>query len=205
MSDIATGGTGSGDVSAPARQMAQRLLGRDPGWRPVTWAGRRAYAALADVLTVTAPTSQHGRLVLAALDPQRASDDSRPPEEEAVRALLAHGQAPTPEAVAIEAADITRVAGATRDQVRDEGRKAAELVAGWWRATNAGPTWAELAIAMGWPGRSAADRHIRMLEKARWLTTGLAPRSLRPGPFAGGPAPVARGRDRNPAAGIRVK
>lgn len=187
-------------VPPRSREVAERLLDRCR-FRPRPGISRaRAVAALAKVLQATAPTSTHGRLLAASLAPSPAKQGRRPvrqpPQQQAVRRLLARGEAPTARAVAGELARAEehrqaeeRRAARVRAVLEDggQGPRAAAVVAERWRTAGAGPTWRELGDAMGWPRRTL-DRQVlmRALERAGWLVTGKAPRSLRPGPRARG-------------------
>jgi len=67
--------------------------------------------------------------------------------------------------------------------LRDDTETAARWVAGYVAGTGEGPTWAELAAAMGWPDdRDTLRSVIFTLVKHGWLQVSPAPRSLRPGP-----------------------
>jgi hypothetical protein len=161
----------------------------------------RIVAMLAKVLSRhPAETSEHGRLLVAALRARSKRErraGRRPPPEHAVRYLLAHGEAPWPKAVAgaVEqqrAHDRARSRRAVRlapVAVRD-GAEAARTVAGWWRDHNRPPTPNQLGKTLGW------DAHetwavIHQLVDLGWLA--LHNRQLQPGPRARGqtPAPPA--------------
>jgi hypothetical protein len=76
-----------------------------------------------------------------------------------------------------------------RERLIWAGVRDAEAAAAWVGqvvdATGTGPTWSELAAAMGWPSdRAIIKAIICTLAKRGWLTTGRRSRSLRPGPLA---------------------
>ncbi|QSR24110.1 hypothetical protein CFH99_00530 [Nocardioides aromaticivorans] len=64
-----------------------------------------------------------------------------------------------------------------RDAVCRDAQRAREYVAGVWERTGAGPTWAELGDAMGWPP-ALLERIIRSLTREGALSYSPEPRSL---------------------------
>jgi hypothetical protein len=89
---------------------------------------------------------------------------------------------------------ITRAAQArsvAAAHVAADGPHAAQYVADVVSRTSTGPTWMELAVAMGWPVKpwGTLDWLGRGLAKAGWLTFTPETRSLRPGPAAQSGAP----------------
>jgi hypothetical protein len=170
-------------------ELAAQLLRRDrlKPRRDVT--ADQMTTALARVLMVTPPGSDHGRLLTSALTPrakEAKAHGPRPPAEKAVRALLRLGQTPTPQAVASaldglqrqQTATATRTARATA-RVQVDGQRAAQAVADHWRTHGCGPTWRGLARQMGWTEQDAAAT-VRALAAAGLVETGTTPRSLRP-------------------------
>jgi hypothetical protein len=154
----------------------------------------QAAALLARVLHRCDPsTSEHGRLLVAAMRARSETEKRtgpRPPAERVVRQLLAAGQAPTAKAVAAELdhaeqgtrawqARLARVA----PLVERDGPCVAEIVAGAWRRQGIGPTNTEVARALGWRWADTKAVLAGMAE-AGWVTTGRGARSLRPGPKA---------------------
>jgi len=156
-------------------------------------------AMLARVLDRHDPsTSEHGRLLIAALrapslTERRAGPRSR--AEQVVRALLAAGQAPTPQAVAAELgrarqaavlaarawqARLARVA----PLVERDGPCVVKIVAGHWRRQGASPTIWDVARALRWPRADTRAILVGMVE-AGWVTADRPDFcSLRPGPRA---------------------
>jgi hypothetical protein len=172
-------------------QLAAQLLRRDrlkPRRSRGVTADQMA-AALARVLMVTSPGSDHGRLLNSALTPrpkQAKTQGPRPPAEKAVRALLRLGQSPTPAAVAGVVDDLQRqqTARAARTaraagHVQADGPRAVQAIAAHWQEHGCGPTWRGLAREMGWPEQDAAAT-VGALERAGLVETGDTPRSLRP-------------------------
>ena len=112
--------------------------------------------------------------------------------------LVARGDGPTAAAAATaveharqRAQRIARFSAWQQETERDlagVGHRAAEVVAAAWAAHDSGPTWTDLGRAMGWRKARCREWAIPLLEQAGWLTTGDEPRSLRPGPKAGGSA-----------------
>jgi hypothetical protein len=105
-----------------------------------------------------------------------------------VRTLLRRGETPTPAAVAGLLTDWQAHDAAVHHQqqrvahvLAHDGPRAAAAAADAWTRHGQGPTWRELARAMGWPERDL-EAAIQALATAGWLTPGKAPRSLRPGP-----------------------
>jgi hypothetical protein len=72
-----------------------------------------------------------------------------------------------------------------RDAVSRDAQRAREYVAGVWDRTGAGPTWAELGDAMGWPP-ALRERIIRSLTREGALSYSLEPRSLAVADAGGG-------------------
>jgi hypothetical protein len=148
-----------------------------------------AAAALGRALATTPPKTEHGSLLFRALRP---ATGTRPGDEETVLWLAVRGVTPTPAAVAgaAQAAD----ALASRQQLYDQVKQLAErdaidaavYVDEAVRDTGTGPTWREVADALGWP-RSPwplAGLVIKRMIAKGWLSAGKEPRSLRPGPKA---------------------
>lgn len=169
---------------ASAVALAEKLLragGHRGRWVPV------AAVAMGRALVRTTPGSEHGKVLAAALRAPRLGD---PGGVGAVLRLARSGITPTQAAVAScleqQEGHIRRLA-AVRALARDlagaevEGPRAAAWVAGVLAETGTGPTWGELAAAMGWP-RPVAGVQIRALIAGGWLTASSRPRSLRPGP-----------------------
>jgi hypothetical protein len=150
---------------------------------------RKTAEAFGRALAGTHPRSSHGQLLTLALQARPWTD--RTPGERACHWLARRGETPTAGAVAsrleqargqkqlAEERQVLTGQLAERDSLR-----AAVYVAGIVRDTGTGPTWRELGRAMGWPGW-AAPWVIGLLERAGWLTTGAAERTLRPGRGAG--------------------
>ncbi len=141
---------------------------------------------LAKVLMATHPRSEHGQLLVRALQP---GTGYRSPEEIAVRFLVRQGMTPTIPAVAgyvralaaREAKDTERTSAASQIAGSD-GLRAAQFVADRIRDTGEAPTWLDLAINLGWPRNNIVyAKVIKQLERDGWITTGREPRSLRPG------------------------
>jgi hypothetical protein len=170
------------------QKLAARLLRRSR-LRPNQGVSRgQVAAALVKALGVAGPRSPHGQLLVAALTPATAP---RAAAESAVRMLLRYGQVPTPAAVGarVAARDQHERAMVSRAQAQrhaiaqrlSDGPAAAALVAKHWEAHGHGPTWHELGYRLGWPYRQVGPT-VRALAAAGWLTPGIPPRSLRPGP-----------------------
>jgi hypothetical protein len=170
--------------------VAELLKGRSRG--SVTY--HAAVSALSRAIAVTPPKSEHGRLLFRTLRSlQDRGAGPKAADESAVWWLAQRGQTPTPGAVAarLAAAGTSRQAAAAVGVVTgqlgdDDGARAADAVAGVIARTGAGPTWRELAIAMGWPltphkVQFAAVSHLVAMG---WLQYGTTKRSLRPGPKA---------------------
>lgn len=147
-----------------------------------------ASAAIGRALAENAPKSDHGQLLFRALAP--GDRRTRPADERAVLALAERGETPTAAAVtAWLEADARRTAAARAIRtaaaipVAEHGRQAAAYVAETLERTGTGPTWPELADALGWPARPRNARYaiITKLITAGWLEAGEQPRSLRPG------------------------
>lgn len=141
---------------------------------------------LAKVLMATRARSEHGQLLIRALQP---GTGYRSPEEIAVRFLVRQGMAPTIPAVTgyvraladREAKDTERTSTASRIAESD-GFRAAQYIADRIRDTGEAPTWLDLAINLGWPRNNAVyAKVVRQLERDGWITTGREARSLRPG------------------------
>jgi hypothetical protein len=159
----------------------------------------RMVAMLARVLARHDPfTSEHGRLVVAALRARSKRErraGPRPAAEHAVRYLLGAGEAPWPKAVAGAVAqqrahDRARSRRAVRLAplaVRD-GPEAARTVAGWWRDYNRPPTPNQLGKQLGWDAHTTWAV-IHQLVDLGWLA--LHDRQLQPGPRARGQTPAA--------------
>lgn len=148
-----------------------------------------AAAAIGRSLAVTEARSPHGDVLHRTLQPRPTT--ARPADERAVLWLIGRGETPTPAAVAARirnerttdarAKALYRLAGR---HVRQDGQAAARYVADVVAATGSGPTWNELATALGWPldPRRATAHIVNQLTAAGWLETGTGTRSLRPGP-----------------------
>lgn len=145
-------------------------------------------AAFGRALAATQPGSAHGKVLAAAL---RSADwHARPREERIVLGLARSGETPTAAALAARLGQLA----AKRDRLRRardraraiadrDGQAASACVARVVAETGAGPTWGELAAFCGWPrDKGLRQMVIRELAAAGWVTTGQAPRSLRPGP-----------------------
>jgi hypothetical protein len=175
---------------ASAAALAEKLLragGHRGRWVQV------AAVAMARALVKTTPGSEHGKVLAAAL---RAPRLDAPAGVGAVLRLARAGVTPTEAAVAscLEQQDRrNRRQVAARALARGlvgadvEGPRAAAWVAQVLAQSDDGPTWGELAAAMGWP-RPVAGVQIRALITSRWLTGSSRPRSLRPGPLFPAPA-----------------
>jgi hypothetical protein len=138
-------------------------------------------AALGRALARSARGSEHRKLLAAALRARKPGE--RTPEERAVWWLARRGETPTPGAVATRVAEDQRRqerAALVEQLAHDDGLRAAVEVARTVRRTGAGPTWRELARALGWPDW-AAPLVIPRLESAGWLAAGTERGSLRPG------------------------
>jgi len=152
-------------------------------------------AALGRALAETSPRSDHGRLLAQTIQAVKAGAVPADADMRRVRRLAQGGNVPTAAAVRglAESERIAAEADAQRQAVvqaaaRRDGPAAAERVAAVVASTGDGPTWAELAVAMGWPrSRMVTALIVQSLHKAGWLKTGEAARSVRPGPRAGGP------------------
>jgi hypothetical protein len=164
---------------------AKLLAGHDfkPDRRPAV------ARALGLALAATSPQSEHGQVLASTLRPARWAD--RPAAERAVLQLARHGETPTEAAVTVwlEGARRRRERGQQIDAtitayVEADGARAADYVAGVVRDTGQGPTWTELARAMGWPGKPWGLRSaiIRRLARAGWIEFTTETRSLRLGP-----------------------
>jgi hypothetical protein len=138
--------------------------------------------AFARALVATAPGSDHGRLLVAALKATADTDEVR-----AVLALAKAGVSPTEAAVhawlqasAERRENQARLRREAATLAARDGARAREWTAQVVAQTGAGPTWAELSTAMGWP-RRVRNPVMAELAAAGWITTGKAHRSLRPG------------------------
>ncbi len=146
-------------------------------------------AAFGRALVVTPPGSDHGKLLAATLRSGKWKD--RPPEQRVVQKLARRGETPTAAAIAslrdgaaAHQAHLDRLRVQAGPFIGADGPRAAAHVAQVIQATGAGPTWFELARALGdWPRDNFTREYIiRGLATADWLETGTKPRSLRPGP-----------------------
>jgi hypothetical protein len=125
----------------------------------------QAAAALGRILAAYPPGTPHGALLGQALRPRSPAEKQagpRPPAEVAVRALLSHGQTPTPKAVAAEAE--RRHARAVSRSVRRE-RDMERLRP---LAEEAAPVIAELA--------AEHERRYGHLPACQWLAPRVAGR-----------------------------
>jgi len=163
--------------------IAARMLADGP--RSGKWSRRErdtAAQALGAVLAKTPARSEHGRLLSAALK-GIASAEPLGEQEHAVMRCARQGITPVPASVAQAAAHYAGVrsrTGAVTEALFADGERAGAEVARVVAVTGAGPTWGELATAMGWPWKSRGAI-IRALARDGWLVTGCEPRSLRPG------------------------
>jgi hypothetical protein len=158
----------------------------------------QAVAMLAQVLDRHDPfASEHGRLLVAAFRGRTRKErraGPRPAAEQAVRDLLACGQAPTPAAVAAavdqyqrhERGLVRKVARLAPTADRD-GPSAAQAVVDHWREHGRRPSPAQLGRQLGWPSHDVWAV-IHLLVEAGWLA--LHHGDLRPGPRARQPAAV---------------
>jgi len=180
-----------------ATTLAEKLLragGHRGRWVQV------AAVALGRALVRTTPGSEHGKILAAAL---RAPQPDAPGGVGAVLRLARAGTTPTEAAVAdhLERYENRRrrqaAVRAFTSRPDVDGPRAAAWVAQILAETGTGPTWHELAVAMGWPPpvRSA---QMRALISRNWLTATGRPRSLRPGSAAlpGDTASANSGEDR---------
>jgi hypothetical protein len=151
-----------------------------------------AAAAIGKALVATPPGSEHGQLLARVLRPAAGE---RSDDERAVLWLARRGETPTAAATAAASQGLAnrqdcgrRVRVAATPLVEADGPRAAAYVAAVVAAT--GPTWADVGRAMDWPRYPWNLRAvvIEQLARAGWLQTGKQPRSLRPGPKAGGSA-----------------
>ena len=156
-------------------------------------------AALGRALAECAPRSDHGRLLARTIQVIKSGGPVMDVDVRRVRPLAQAGTVPTPASVrALAESERAAARSAVKRRelveaaVQRDGRSAAVYVAAVVRSAGTGPTWMELATAMGWPHRVAAPV-IRELERAGWLRTGQAARSLRPGPRLSMHGPVAAG------------
>jgi hypothetical protein len=150
-----------------------------------------AAAAIGRALVATAPGSEHGQLLTRVLRPAAGE---RADEEQAAIWLACRSEIPSAAAVAAAARQLAkrrarqdRLIALAAPHVGADGERAAAFVAGIVQETGAGPTWAELGDAMGWPAHPLGLRTaiITGLRSAGWLRYRQKPRSLRPGPMAG--------------------
>jgi hypothetical protein len=149
--------------------------------------------AIARALMVTHPRSPHGQALMLALSGPASRLRERPgPQLSAIRWLVARGQTPDETAAAARVAVLERRKAASADlweaarsAIATDGPRAAASVAEVLARTGAGPTWWELATAMGWSQQHAVRAVImRGLDRSGWLTFTEHERSLRPGPGA---------------------
>jgi hypothetical protein len=83
-----------------------------------------------------------------------------------------------------QTAGVAEVQRAVEAAVRGDAQAAAAYTAQVVAGTGRGPTWNELADAVGWPaGKEIRRVIICILATQGWLRTGQEPRSLRPGPL----------------------
>ena len=133
-----------------------------------------------------------------ALSPEQQAvlDSARPEELAQVKQWLEdRNQALTPYAIAGRLLTVREHVEAnrrkaTKRRALDEllatdpaGPRSAHLVKACRDKFGWGPTWAELARAMGW-GCTQSQQTIHALARVGWLSFTREPRSLRPGPRA---------------------
>jgi hypothetical protein len=200
----AAGGGGRHRAWTPDGQTVERaeLLLRRAGVRldpDVSW--DRVVAMLARVLARHDPfASEHGRLLVAALQPRNRKERKagpRAPAEHAIRYLLGHGEPPWPRAVAAALERHTeRQQARARQLVRlapvaaRDGPTAARMVAGHWREYGRPPSPTTLGRMVGWNAHDTWAT-VHLLVEEGWL--GLYRGQLRPGPRARQPAPTGAG------------
>jgi hypothetical protein len=168
------------------RQLAEVLLDRaeldlDPGVDH-----DQVLAILARLLhRYRPPHDPHGCLMLDALIPRLGH---RPPDQVAVRRLLAAGQGPTPAAVAGVARQATEADQAwaakvarLRPLVDQEGPRAADAVVDLWQQRRKAPSPTLLGRRLGWRPRDALMLTWLLVE-AGWLID--TDHRLTPGPKA---------------------
>jgi hypothetical protein len=147
-------------------------------------ARQRMARAFGRAMAVTPPGSEHGRLLVAAL--RSPKGPGRPLPVQVAAWLAGRGTSPTPAAIEGRIREVTGSAERrTRLLASLDGAAAAAFVAAFWAEHGQGPTWAEVARAMGWP-RNSAELAIPQLARQGWLTPGGRdePRSLQAGPQA---------------------
>ena len=172
-------------IERATRLVTELLKGRGRNANPPG-----AVDALGRALAATPPKSDHGQLLFRTLRTlQGMGAEPQADDERAVWWLAQRGQTPTPGAVATRLAHLEtarRTTAAVRAAVdaigARDGAKAAATVADIIARTGAGPTWRELAAAMGWPLTPYEVRYaaVTRLVAAGWLEHGTAERSLRP-------------------------
>jgi hypothetical protein len=146
-------------------------------------------AAFGRALAATAPGSEHGQLLAAALRPAKWEDRSL--QQRLVFGMARRGETPTARALESRLGQLEerrahreRLRGTAASIAGRDAGKAGAFIAGTLGDTGQDPTWTELATAMGWPRKPYGLREgiIRSLAEAGWLQVSTEPRSLRPGP-----------------------
>jgi hypothetical protein len=157
-----------GEVTAQRRRALAAMLDRSGLELRVT--PDEAVACLAAAFAKHPVGSKAAALIGAALTPTLGPERDRPPEQRAVRRLLAAGQVPHPRAVqmALEHEQVHRARRDRLNQIAErDAARAADLVIAYWRTRGRAPTIRYLARELGW-GRDA-QALARRLAALGWL------------------------------------